>query len=152
MKNTEVEKIHYWSALVGQLGWSKNSRSHLKNINWCWWWWNENDDIMTKRQWQNDNDDDDKTITPMTNQWWQQWWHNDYEKPTITKKVQLMLLSSLSSFHFHCRLIFMLSLSSWHWHHWHRHCVIVLTLSSKSYHWNIVIIVILSSYLVSVIF
>ena len=23
MKNTEVEKIHYWLALVGQLGWSK---------------------------------------------------------------------------------------------------------------------------------
>ena len=35
MKNTEVEKIHYWLALVGQLGWSKNSRSHFKNILGC---------------------------------------------------------------------------------------------------------------------
>ena len=35
MKNTEVEKIHYWSALVGQLGRSKNSRSHLKSILCC---------------------------------------------------------------------------------------------------------------------
>ena len=32
MKNTRVEKIDYWSALVGQLGRSKNSRSHFKNI------------------------------------------------------------------------------------------------------------------------
>ena len=29
MKNTEVEKIHYWSAFVGQLGRSKNRRSHI---------------------------------------------------------------------------------------------------------------------------
>ena len=35
MKNTEVEKIHYWSALVGQLGRTKNSRSHLKLILCC---------------------------------------------------------------------------------------------------------------------
>merc|ERR1712002_425058 len=28
MKNTEVEMIHYWSALVGWLDWSKNSHSH----------------------------------------------------------------------------------------------------------------------------
>jgi hypothetical protein len=35
MKNTEVEKIHYWSALVGQLGWSKNSRSHFEDILCC---------------------------------------------------------------------------------------------------------------------
>ena len=32
MKNTDVEKIHFWSALVGQLGRSKYSRSHFKNI------------------------------------------------------------------------------------------------------------------------
>ena len=32
MKNTEVEKIRYWSALVGQLGWSKDSHSHFKHI------------------------------------------------------------------------------------------------------------------------
>ena len=31
MKNTEVEKIHYWSALVGQLGRSKNSRSQFEH-------------------------------------------------------------------------------------------------------------------------
>ena len=35
MKNTRVEKIGYWSALVGQLGRSKNSRSHFKNIVCC---------------------------------------------------------------------------------------------------------------------
>ena len=35
MKNTRVEKIGYWSALVGQLGWSKNSRSYFKNILCC---------------------------------------------------------------------------------------------------------------------
>ena len=35
MKNAEVEKIHHWSALVGQLGWLKNSCSHLKLILWC---------------------------------------------------------------------------------------------------------------------
>ena len=35
MKNTEVEKIHYWLALVGQLGRSKNSRSHFKDILCC---------------------------------------------------------------------------------------------------------------------
>lgn len=35
MKNTGVEKIHHWSALVGQLGQSKNSRSHLKLIQYC---------------------------------------------------------------------------------------------------------------------
>ena len=35
MKNAEVEKIHHWSALVGQLGWSKNSHSHFKNILYC---------------------------------------------------------------------------------------------------------------------
>ena len=35
MKNTRVEKIGYWSALVGQLGRSKNSRSHFKNILCC---------------------------------------------------------------------------------------------------------------------
>ena len=35
MKNTEVEKIGYWSALVGQLDWSKNSRSHFKLILCC---------------------------------------------------------------------------------------------------------------------
>ena len=35
MKKIEVEKIHYWSALVGQLGRSKNSRSHFKNILCC---------------------------------------------------------------------------------------------------------------------
>ena len=35
MKNTEVEKIYYWSALVGQLGRSKNSRGHLKLILCC---------------------------------------------------------------------------------------------------------------------
>ena len=33
--NTKVEKTHYWSALVGQLGRSKNSRSHSKNILCC---------------------------------------------------------------------------------------------------------------------
>jgi len=35
MKNTEVEKIYYWSALVGQLGRSKNSRSYFKNVLCC---------------------------------------------------------------------------------------------------------------------
>ena len=35
MKNAEVEKIRHWSALVGQLGWSKNSRGHLKLILYC---------------------------------------------------------------------------------------------------------------------
>ena len=35
MKNTRVEKIGYWSALVGQLGWSKNSHSYFKNILCC---------------------------------------------------------------------------------------------------------------------
>ena len=35
MKNTEVKKIHYWSALVGQLGRSKNNHSHLKLILSC---------------------------------------------------------------------------------------------------------------------
>ena len=35
MKNEEVEKIHHWSALAGQLGQSKNSRSHLKLILCC---------------------------------------------------------------------------------------------------------------------
>ena len=35
MKNAEVEKIHHWSALVGQLGRSKNSRGHLKLILCC---------------------------------------------------------------------------------------------------------------------
>ena len=35
MKYTEVEKIHYWSALVGQLGRSKNSRTSFKNILCC---------------------------------------------------------------------------------------------------------------------
>ena len=35
MKNTRVEKIGYLSALVGQLGQSKNSRSHFKNILCC---------------------------------------------------------------------------------------------------------------------
>ena len=35
MKNAEVEKIRHWSALVGQLGRSKNSRGHLKLILCC---------------------------------------------------------------------------------------------------------------------
>ena len=35
MKNTEVEEIHYLSALVGQLGRSNNSRSHFKKILCC---------------------------------------------------------------------------------------------------------------------
>jgi len=35
MKITEVEKINYWSALVGQLGQSRNSRSHFKNFLCC---------------------------------------------------------------------------------------------------------------------
>ncbi len=35
MKNTEVEKIRYCSALVGQLGWSKNNRSHINKILCC---------------------------------------------------------------------------------------------------------------------
>ena len=35
MKNAEVEKICHWSALVGQLGRSKNSRGHLKLILCC---------------------------------------------------------------------------------------------------------------------
>ena len=35
MKNAEVEKICHWSALVGQLGWSKDSRGHLKLILCC---------------------------------------------------------------------------------------------------------------------
>ena len=35
MKNAEVEKIRLWSALVGQLGRSKNSRSQLKLILCC---------------------------------------------------------------------------------------------------------------------
>ena len=35
MKNAEVEKICHWSTLVGQLGWSKNSHSHLKLILCC---------------------------------------------------------------------------------------------------------------------
>ena len=35
MKNTEVEKIRHWSALVGQLGRSKKSRGHLKLILCC---------------------------------------------------------------------------------------------------------------------
>ena len=35
MKNTEVEKIRYWTALVGQLGRSKNSRSYFKHILCC---------------------------------------------------------------------------------------------------------------------
>ena len=35
MKNTEVEKIHYCSALLGQLGRSNNSRSHFKKILCC---------------------------------------------------------------------------------------------------------------------
>ena len=32
MKNAEVAKICHWSALVGQLGQSENSRGHLKLI------------------------------------------------------------------------------------------------------------------------
>ena len=35
MKNAKVETIRHWSALVGQLGRSKNSRSHLKLILCC---------------------------------------------------------------------------------------------------------------------
>ncbi len=35
MKNGEVEKICHWSALVGQLGRSKNSRGDLKLILYC---------------------------------------------------------------------------------------------------------------------
>ena len=35
MKNAEVEKIHHWSALVCQLGRSKNSRGRLKLILCC---------------------------------------------------------------------------------------------------------------------
>ena len=35
MKNAEVEKIRHWSALVGQLGRSKNSRSPFKLILCC---------------------------------------------------------------------------------------------------------------------
>ena len=35
MKNAEVEKIDHWSALVGQLGRSKNSCGHLKLILCC---------------------------------------------------------------------------------------------------------------------
>ena len=35
MKNAEVAKIRHWSALVGQLGRSKNSRGHLKLILCC---------------------------------------------------------------------------------------------------------------------
>ena len=35
MKNAEVEKIRHWSALVGQLGRSKNSCGHLKLILCC---------------------------------------------------------------------------------------------------------------------
>ena len=35
MKNAEVAMIRHWSALVGQLGWSKNSRGHLKLILCC---------------------------------------------------------------------------------------------------------------------
>ena len=35
MKNAEVVKIRHWSALVGQLGRSKNSRGHLKLILCC---------------------------------------------------------------------------------------------------------------------
>ena len=34
-KHTEVEKMHYWSALVGYMGWSKNSRSYFKRILCC---------------------------------------------------------------------------------------------------------------------
>ena len=35
MKNAEAEKIRHWSALVGQLGRSKNSCGHLKLILCC---------------------------------------------------------------------------------------------------------------------
>ena len=35
IKNTEVEKIRCWWALVGQLVWSRNSRSHSKQILCC---------------------------------------------------------------------------------------------------------------------
>ena len=35
MKNTKVENICFCSALEGQLGWSKNSRVHLKLILCC---------------------------------------------------------------------------------------------------------------------
>ena len=35
MKNTEVEKIRHWSALVGQLGRLKNSHGYLKLILCC---------------------------------------------------------------------------------------------------------------------
>ena len=35
MKNAEVAKIRHWLALVGRLGWSKNSRGYLKLILCC---------------------------------------------------------------------------------------------------------------------
>ena len=35
MKNAEVAKIRHWSALVRQLGQSKNSRGHLKLLLCC---------------------------------------------------------------------------------------------------------------------
>ncbi len=35
MKNTEVENFHYWSALVGRAGRSKNSRRHFLLIQYC---------------------------------------------------------------------------------------------------------------------
>ena len=35
MENAEIENIRHWSALVGQLGRSKNSHGHLKLILCC---------------------------------------------------------------------------------------------------------------------
>ena len=129
-----------------------------------WKWWH-NDDKTTMMT---------KTIITMTKwQWWlkrgQQWWHNDNDKPMMTKKDDKTTMTATTAARYHhCHLftfivIDILSSSCHHWIivmelvtmsscHWdHRHLIFFIVSSSKSYHHDLIINVILSSYLVFVI-
>ena len=129
-----------------------------------WKWWH-NDDKTTMMT---------KTIITMTKwQWWlkrgQQWWHNDNDKPMMTKKDDKTTMTATTAARYHhCHLFTfividilssschhwiivmeLVTMSSCHWHH--RHLIFFIVSSSKSYHHDLIINVILSSYLVFVI-